>query len=68
MQGRRIEPVEYRVVSRLLYLRGFTPNEALDEMRVVYGEDVPSYEVVKPCHAQFKCGHTSVETVPIPGH
>ena len=38
------------------------------EMKVVYGEDAQSYEVVKQWHGQFKCGRTSVETVPIPGH
>ena len=35
---------------------------------MVYGEDAPSYDVVKHWHGQFKCGHTSVEKVPIPGH
>ena len=40
MQGRVIEPVEYRIVIRLLYLKGFTPQEALKKMKVVYGEDI----------------------------
>ena len=31
----------------LLYLKGPTPNEVLDEMKVVYGEDAPSYDVGK---------------------
>ena len=35
---------------------------------MVYGEDAPPYGVVKHWHGQLKCGHTSVETVPIPGH
>ena len=39
MQDRVIETVEYRAVIMLLYLKGSTPNEALDEMKVVYGED-----------------------------
>ena len=47
MQGRVIEPVEYRIVMRLLYLKGFTTKKALDEMKAVYGEDAPSYDVVK---------------------
>ena len=51
MQGKGVEPVEYRVVMRLLCLRGFTQNEALDEMKRVYGENVPSYYVVKHWHA-----------------
>ena len=33
-----------------------------------YGEDVPSFDVVKHWHGQFKCGRTSVKTIPIPGH
>ena len=53
---------------RLLYLKGSTPKEVLDEMKVVYGEDVPSYAVVIHWHGQFKSGRTSVEMVPIPGH
>ena len=64
-----MEPVsEYRAVMRLLYLKGSAPKEALVEMKVVYGEDAPSYDVVKHWHRQSKCGRTSVETVPIPGH
>ena len=31
-------------------------------MKVVYGEDAPSYEYVKHWHRQFKCGRTYVET------
>ena len=52
----------------LLYLKGSTPKEALDEMKVGYGVDTMSYDGVKHWHGQFKCGRTSVETVPIPGH
>ena len=36
-------------------------------MRSVYGEDAPSYVVVKHWHGHFKCGPTSVETVQISG-
>ena len=50
---------------RLLYLKGSSPKEALDKMKAVYGEDAGSYDV-KNWHRQFKCGRTSVETVPIP--
>ena len=42
MQGRVIEPDECRTVMRLLYLKRSTLKEALDEMKVVYGEDAPS--------------------------
>ena len=63
-----MEPVEYRAVMRLQYLKGSTPKKVLDEMKAVYGEDLPSYDVVKHWHRQFKCGRTSVETVLIPGH
>ena len=36
-------------------------------MKQSYGDDAPSYDVVKHWHHQFKCGRTSVETAPIPG-
>ena len=49
---------------RLLYFKGSTSNVVLDEMKVVYGEDAPSYDAVKHWHGQFKCGRASVETVP----
>ena len=62
-----MEQVEYRAVIRFLYLKGRTPREAFDEMKEVYGEDAPSYDVVKHWHRQFRCGRTSVETAPIPG-
>ena len=35
-------------------------------MKAVYGKDAPSNNL-KHWHRQFKCGCTSVETVPIPG-
>ena len=62
-----MEPVECRAVIRFLYLKGRTPTETFDEMKETYGEDAPSYDVVKHWHRQFKCGRTSVETAPIPG-
>ncbi|XP_063884716.1 histone-lysine N-methyltransferase SETMAR-like [Scylla paramamosain] len=62
-----METVECRVVIRFLYLRGRTPKETFDEMKDIYGEDAPSYDVVKHWHRQFKCGRTLVETAPILG-
>ena len=47
MQVRGIESVECRAVMRLLYLKSSTPKEVLDQMKVVYAEDAPSYDVVK---------------------
>ena len=41
-----IEPVEYRAFMRLLNLKGSASKKALDEMKVVYEEDAPSYDVV----------------------
>ena len=58
-----MEPVEYKAVMRLLYLKGSALKEALDEMIADYGEDAPSYDVVKHWHRQFKCSHTPVEIV-----
>ena len=62
-----MKPVEYRAVMRLLYLKSSAQKEALDEMKAVYREDAPSYDV-KHWHCKFKCRCTSVETVPIFGH
>lgn len=62
-----MDAVEYRAVIKFLYLKGRTPRETFDEIKEVYGEDSPSYDVVKNWHRQFKCGRTSVETAPIAG-
>lgn len=62
-----MQPVEYRAVIRFLYLNGRTPLEIFDDMKATYGEDAPSYDVVKHWHRQFRHGRTSVETAPIPG-
>ena len=62
-----MEQVDYRAVIRFLYLKGHTPADAFDEMKEVYGDDTPSYDVVKHLHHQFKCGRKSAETAPIPG-
>ena len=60
-----METVEYREVIRFLFLKGCTPTETFNEMKETYGEDSPSYDVVKHWHRQFKCGRTSVETASI---
>ncbi|XP_047501888.1 uncharacterized protein LOC125047626 isoform X2 [Penaeus chinensis] len=62
-----MEKVEYRAVIRFLYLNGRTPQQTFNEMKATYGEDAPSYYVVKHWHRQFRCGRKSVETAPIPG-
>ena len=67
MQGTRDRGSGYIAVMGLLYLKGSTPKEALGEMKVVYGEDAPSYDAVQDWHGLFKCSRTSVETVPIHG-
>lgn len=53
---------------RFLYLKGRTPQETFDKMTETYGDDVPSYELVKRWHREFKHGLNSVETAPRPGH
>ena len=55
MQGTGIVSVELRTGMRLLCLKSSLPKKVLDEMKVVYGEDAPSYDVVKHWHGQFKC-------------
>ena len=63
-----MEPVECRAVIRFLYLNGRTPRETFDEMKKTYGDDAPSYDLVKRWHREFKHGRKSVETAPRPGH
>ena len=48
-------------------MKGGTPKETFNEMEETYGDDAPSYDIVKHWHHQFKHGRTSVEMVPIPG-
>ncbi|XP_076053595.1 protein GVQW3-like [Oratosquilla oratoria] len=62
-----MEPVECRAVIRFLYLKGRTPQETFDEMKETYGDDAPSYDLVKRWHREFKHGRNSVETAPRPG-
>ena len=59
-----MEPVECRAVIRFLYLNGRTPRETFDEMKKTYGDDAPSYDLVKHWHREFKHGRKSVETAP----
>ncbi|XP_029648011.1 uncharacterized protein LOC115222046 [Octopus sinensis] len=62
-----MEAVERRSMIRFLSLKGCTPKESFDELKEVYGDDVASYDVVKHWYRQFKCGRTSVETIPTAG-
>ena len=40
--------------------------ETFDEIKEIYGEDAPSFDVVIHWHYQFKCGRTPVETNTMP--
>ena len=62
-----MEPVECLAVIRFLYLKGRTPQETFDEMKETYGDNAPSYDLVKRWHREFKHGRKSVETTPRPG-
>ena len=42
-----MKSVEARAVIRFLYLKGRTPKETFDEMKETYGDDAPTYDVVK---------------------
>ena len=61
-----MEPVECRAVIRFLYLKGCTPQETFNEMKETYGDNAPSYDLVKRkrWHREFKHGRKSVETAP----
>ena len=51
-----MEPVECRAVIRFLYLKGRTLQETFDEMKETYGDDAPSYDLVKRWHCDFLRG------------
>ena len=51
--------VEYRAVSRYLYLKGNTGKEIHGELADVYGSSAPSYAQVKLWVGEFKRGRTS---------
>ncbi|XP_014785636.1 protein GVQW3-like [Octopus bimaculoides] len=62
-----MEAVGCRSVIKFFYLKSRIPKETFNEMKEVYGDDLPSYEVVKRWYRQFKCGRISVKTAPNPG-
>ena len=62
-----MEPVECRAVIQFLYLKGCAPQETFDEMKETYGDNAPSYDLVKRWHREFKHGRKSVETAPRTG-
>ena len=63
-----MEPVECRAVIRILYLKGRTLQETFHEIKETYGDDAPSYDLVKLWHRDFKHGRKSAETTPRPSH
>ncbi|XP_014788562.1 protein GVQW3-like [Octopus bimaculoides] len=56
-----------QIIDQVVILESHTPKETFDEIKEVYGDNAPSYDVVMHWHCQFKCGRTSVEIAPIPG-
>ena len=59
-----MEKVEYRSVIKFLFLQGKTASNVHEEMRAVYKDDCPSYDVVKHWCRQFRCGRLSVQDEP----
>lgn len=55
-----MDPVEYRAVTKLLYFKERT----LKEMKEVYGDDSPSYDVVKMMASSIQLWRTSEQTAP----
>jgi len=62
-----MDPVECHTVIRFLYLKGCTPQKTFDKMKQTYGDNAPSYNLVKRWHREFKHGRKSVETAPRTG-
>ncbi len=54
-----MEPDNCRAVMRLLYLKGRTPQETFHEIKEIYGDDAPSYDLVKRWHREFKHSSSS---------
>lgn len=55
-----MEKVEMRSVIKYLYLKGKSPSDIHQEMKLTYKDESPSYFVVKFWVRRFKCGDLSV--------
>ncbi|XP_014775094.1 uncharacterized protein LOC106872575 [Octopus bimaculoides] len=62
-----MEVVECTSVIKFIYLKDRLSKETFDEMKEVYDDHVPLYNVVKQWHCQFNCGKTLLESAPVPG-
>jgi TusA-related sulfurtransferase len=62
-----MEKIEYRSVTKFLYLQKKTPKVVHEEMLEVYHNDCPSYDVVKHWCKQFRCGRLSIHDEPRSG-
>ena len=52
---------EKRVVTKYLNLKGLTPNEISSDMKVVLGDDAPSYATIHRWIAEFQRGRELTE-------
>ncbi|GFV56460.1 HTH_48 domain-containing protein [Trichonephila clavipes] len=56
-----MDKIEYRAVTKYLFLKGNTPMQINDELDSVYGVSAPSFTTVKFWVAEFKRGRKSFE-------
>lgn len=59
--------IEYRAVIKFLTLQGQSPSEVFEQLKGVYGERSPSYDIVKRWAREFRLGRESIADEPRPG-
>ena len=59
-----MDKIEARSVIKFLHLKGCSAQKIHDEMRLVYGEECPSYATVVRWKRNFQTGHMSLTDEP----
>ncbi|GFX83134.1 histone-lysine N-methyltransferase SETMAR [Trichonephila clavipes] len=62
-----MDKIEYRAVTKYLFLKGNTPTQIKDELDSVYGDSAPSFTTMKFWAAEFKRGRKSLGDNECPG-
>ena len=62
-----MEKSEFRVLINHYFLREKTLSKTKAKLDEYYFDSAPSYEMIQKFFIEFRCGHTSTETMPSPG-